>query len=285
MLEFTKMQGLGNDYIYIDATKIRIKNPNMLAKYMSDRHFGVGADGLILILPSSKADFSMRMFNADGSEAEMCGNGIRCVAKFVYDKCLTDKKIITVDTKAGIKTLTLNVVGKYVDTVKVDMGIPKYESECIPVISNTKIAKNLKIEILDKIFDVTCVSMGNPHTVIFVDDVDSFDVKKYGELIEKNEMFPQRTNVEFVEIKDNSNIKMRVWERGTGETLACGTGACASAVACNLNGLTKNNVNVELLGGNLNIELGGDNHVYMTGPAITVFEGELNNPKVLKLTR
>lgn len=275
MLEFTKMQGLGNDYIYIDATKIRIKNPNMLAKYMSDRHFGVGADGLILILPSSKADFSMRMFNADGSEAEMCGNGIRCVAKFVYDKCLTDKKIITVDTKAGIKTLTLNVVGKYVDTVKVDMGIPKYESECIPVISNTKIAKNLKIEILDKIFDVTCVSMGNPHTVIFVDDVDSFDVKKYGELIEKNEMFPQRTNVEFVEIKDNLNIKMRVWERGTGETLACGTGACASVVACVLNGLTSCNVRVKLLGGNLDILYNDNNHVYMTGPAKTVFEGKL----------
>ncbi len=275
MLEFTKMQGLGNDYIYIDATKIRIKNPSMLAKYMSDRHFGVGADGLILILPSSKADFSMRMFNADGSEAEMCGNGIRCVAKFVYDKCLTDKKIITVDTKAGIKTLTLNVVGKYVDTVKVDMGIPKYESECIPVISNTKIAKNLKIEILDKIFDVTCVSMGNPHTVIFVDDVDSFNVKKYGELIEKNKMFPQRTNVEFVEIKDNSNIKMRVWERGTGETLACGTGACASVVACVLNGLTSRNVRVQLLGGNLDILYNDNNHVYMTGPAKTVFEGKL----------
>ena len=275
MLEFTKMQGLGNDYIYIDATKIRIKNPSMLAKYMSDRHFGVGADGLILILPSSKADFSMRMFNADGSEAEMCGNGIRCVAKFVYDKCLTDKKIITVDTKAGIKTLTLNVVGKYVDTVKVDMGIPKYESEGIPVISNTKIAKNLKIEILDKIFDVTCVSMGNPHTVIFVDDVDSFDVKKYGELIEKNEMFPQRTNVEFVEIKDNLNIKMRVWERGTGETLACGTGACASVVACVLNGLTSRNVRVQLLGGNLDILYNDNNHVYMTGPAKTVFEGKL----------
>lgn len=275
MLEFTKMQGLGNDYIYIDATKIRIKNPNMLAKYMSDRHFGVGADGLILILPSSKADFSMRMFNADGSEAEMCGNGIRCVAKFVYDNCLTDKKLITVDTKAGVKTLILNVVGKYVDTVKVDMGIPKYESECIPVISNTKIAKNLKIEILDKIFDVTCVSMGNPHTVIFVDDVDSFDVKKYGELIEKNEMFPQRTNVEFVEIKDNSNIKMRVWERGTGETLACGTGACASVVACVLNGLTSCNVKVQLLGGNLDILYNDNNHVYMTGPAKTVFEGKL----------
>lgn len=275
MLEFTKMQGLGNDYIYIDATKIRIKNPSMLAKYMSDRHFGVGADGLILILPSSKADFLMRMFNADGSEAEMCGNGIRCVAKFVYDKCLTDKKIITVDTKAGIKTLTLNVVGKYVDTVKVDMGIPKYESECIPVISNTKIAKNLKIEILDKIFDVTCVSMGNPHTVIFVDDVDSFDVKKYGELIEKNEMFPQRTNVEFVEIKDTSNIKMRVWERGTGETLACGTGACASVVACVLNRLTSRNVRVQLLGGNLDILYNDNNHVYMTGPAKKVFEGKL----------
>lgn len=285
MIKFTKMQGLGNDYVYIDATKENIENPSVLAKYISDRHFGVGSDGLILICPSDKADFRMRMFNSDGSEAEMCGNGIRCVGKFVYDKKLTDKTLVTIETKAGIKTLKLNVKDEKVDTVRVDMGTPILESEKIPVITDENIAQNLRLNALDKSFDFTCVSMGNPHAVTVVDNVTDFDVKKYGSILEVNEVFPNKTNVEFVEIKDPENIKMRVWERGTGETLACGTGACASAVACNLNGLTKNNVNVELLGGNLNIELGEDNHVYMTGPAVTVFEGELNNPKVLKLTR
>ena len=285
MIKFTKMQGLGNDYVYIDATKENIENPSVLAKYISDRHFGVGSDGLILICPSDKADFRMRMFNSDGSEAEMCGNGIRCVGKFVYDKKLTDKTLVTIETKAGIKTLKLNVKDEKVDTVRVDMGTPILESEKIPVITDENIAQNLRLNALDKSFDFTCVSMGNPHAVTVVDNVTDFDVKKYGSILEVNEVFPNKTNVEFVEIVDKDNIKMRVWERGTGETLACGTGACASAVACNLNGLTKNNVNVELLGGNLNIELGEDNHVYMTGPAVTVFEGELNNPKVLKLTR
>ena len=285
MIKFTKMQGLGNDYVYIDATKENIENPSVLAKYISDRHFGVGSDGLILICPSDKADFRMRMFNSDGSEAEMCGNGIRCVGKFVYDKKLTDKTLVTVETKAGIKTLKLNVKDEKVDTVRVDMGTPILESEKIPVITDEKIAQNLRLNALDKSFDFTCVSMGNPHAVTVVDNLSDFDVKKYGSILEVNEAFPNKTNVEFVEIKDPENIKMRVWERGTGETLACGTGACASVVACNLNGLTKRSVNVELLGGNLNIELGEDNHVYMTGPAVTVFEGELNNPKVLKLTR
>ena len=285
MIKFTKMQGLGNDYVYIDATKENIENPSVLAKYISDRHFGVGSDGLILICPSDKADFRMRMFNSDGSEAEMCGNGIRCVGKFVYDKKLIDKTLVTIETKAGIKTLKLNIKNKEVDTVRVDMGTPILESEKIPVITDEKIAQNLRLNALDKSFDFTCVSMGNPHAVTIVDNVSDFDVKKYGSILEINEVFPNKTNVEFVEIKDPENIKMRVWERGAGETLACGTGACASVVACNLNGLTKNNVNVELLGGNLNIELGEDNHVYMTGPAVTVFEGELNNPKVLKLTR
>lgn len=285
MIKFTKMQGLGNDYVYIDATKENIENPSVLAKYISDRHFGVGSDGLILICPSDKADFRMRMFNSDGSEAEMCGNGIRCVGKFVYDKKLTDKTLVTIETKAGIKTLKLNVKDEEVDTVRVDMGTPILESEKIPVITDEKIAQNLRLNALDKSFDFTCVSMGNPHAVTIVDNVSDFDVKKYGSILEINEVFPNKTNVEFVEIKDPENIKMRVWERGAGETLACGTGACASVVACNLNGLTKRSVNVELLGGNLNVELGEDNHVYMTGPAVTVFEGELNNPKVLKLTR
>ena len=285
MIKFTKMHGLGNDYVYIDVTKENLENPSELSKYISDRHFGVGSDGLILIYPSDKADFRMRMFNSDGSEAEMCGNGIRCVGKFVYDKKLTDKTLVTIETKAGIKTLKLNVKDKEVDTVRVDMGIPIIESEKIPVITDEKIAQNLRLNALDKSFDFTCVSMGNPHAVTVVDNLSDFDVKKYGSILEVNEAFPNKTNVEFVEIKDPENIKMRVWERGTGETLACGTGACASVVACNLNGLTKRSVNVELLGGNLNIELGEDNHVYMTGPAVTVFEGELNNPKVLKLTR
>ena len=285
MIKFTKMQGLGNDYVYIDATKENIENPSELSKYISDRHFGVGSDGLILICPSEKADFRMRMFNSDGSEAEMCGNGIRCVGKFVYDKKLTDKTLVTIETKAGIKTLKLNVKDEKVDTVRVDMGTPILESEKIPVITEEKIVQNLRLNALDKSFNFTCVSMGNPHAVTIVDNVSDFDVKKYGSILEINEVFPNKTNVEFVEIKDPENIKMRVWERGAGETLACGTGACASVVACNLNGLTKRSVNVELLGGNLNIELGEDNHVYMTGPAVTVFEGELNNPKVLKLTR
>ena len=285
MIKFTKMHGLGNDYVYIDVTKENLENPSELSKYISDRHFGVGSDGLILICPSDKADFRMRMFNSDGSEAEMCGNGIRCVGKFVYDKKLTDKTLVTIETKAGIKTLKLNVKDKEVDTVRVDMGIPILESEKIPVITVEKIVQNLKLNVLDKSFNFTCVSMGNPHAVTIVDNVSDFDVKKYGSILEVNEVFPNKTNVEFVEIKDPENIKMRVWERGAGETLACGTGACASVVACNLNGLTKRRVNVELLGGNLNIELGEDNHVYMTGPAVTVFEGELNNPKVLKLTR
>ena len=285
MLRFTKMQGLGNDYVYIDATKANIENPSELSKYISDRHFGVGSDGLILICPSDKADFRMRMFNSDGSEAEMCGNGIRCVGKFVYDKKLTDRTLVTIETKAGIKVLKLNVKDEEVDTVRVDMGTPILESEKIPVITDEKLAQNLRLNALDKSFDFTCVSMGNPHAVTVVDNVSDFDVKKYGSILEINEVFPNKTNVEFVEIKNPENIKMRVWERGTGETLACGTGACASVVACNLNGLTKRSVNVELLGGNLNVELGEDNHVYMTGPAVTVFEGELNNPKVLKLTR
>ena len=285
MLNFTKMQGLGNDYVYIDAIKANIENPGELSKYISDRHFGVGSDGLILICPSDKADFRMRMFNSDGSEAEMCGNGIRCVGKFVYDKKLTDRTLVTIETKAGIKVLKLNVKDEEVDTVRVDMGTPILESEKIPVITDEKIAQNLRLNALDKSFDFTCVSMGNPHAVTVVDNVSDFDVKKYGSILEINEVFPNKTNVEFVEIKDPENIKMRVWERGAGETLACGTGACASVVACNLNGLTKRSVNVELLGGNLNVELGEDNHVYMTGPAVTVFEGELNNPKVLKLTR
>ena len=276
MLKFTKMHGLGNDYVYMDAIHQKIENESSLAKFVSNRHFGIGSDGLILICTSQIADFKMRMFNSDGSEAEMCGNGIRCVGKFVYDKGLTNKENITIETLAGIKQLKLNIKDGKVLTVKVDMGEPILEAEKIPVKSNEFPVKNLKLKALDKEFIFTCVSMGNPHAITIVENVDNFDVQKYGSIIEIDNIFPKKTNVEFIEIKDRKNIKMRVWERGAGETLACGTGACATAVACNLNGLTDKNVNIELLGGTLEIEWNKeDNHIYMTGPAVTVFEGEL----------
>lgn len=275
MIKFTKMQGLGNDYVYIDCTKgNKIKDISSLAQFVSNRHFGIGSDGLILICSSDVADFKMRMFNYDGSEAEMCGNGIRCVGKFVYDKGLTTKTEVSIETLAGIKVLKLNVEEGRVRTVKVDMGEPILEAKAIPVISDKELVKDLKIKAEDKEFDFTCVSMGNPHAITIVKDVEKFDIEKYGSIIEVNEHFPRRTNVEFVEIINENTIKMRVWERGAGETLACGTGACATAVACNLNGYTKRKVNIELLGGVLNIEWNEhNNHVYMTGPATTVFEG------------
>lgn len=277
MIRFTKMQGLGNDYVYIDAINQNIENESTLAKFVSDRHFGIGSDGLILICKSEVADFKMRMFNADGSEAEMCGNGIRCVGKFVYDKELTDKTTIKIETLAGIKTLTLNTKEGKVETVRVDMGEPILEPEKIPVISKEKPTKNLKLEAEGKQFKFTCVSMGNPHAVTIVDSTQEFDVEKFGKVFEINKVFPNKTNVEFIQIIDRQNIKMRVWERGAGETLACGTGACASVVACCLNDLTERSVNVELLGGILKIEWNKeDNHIYMTGSATTVFEGTLN---------
>lgn len=273
MIKFTKMQGLGNDYVYIDAIHQNIENRTYLAQFVSNRNFGVGSDGLILVEKSDIADFKMTMFNSDGSQAEMCGNGIRCVAKFVYDKGLTDKTNLKIETLAGIKILLLNVKDGKVETVRVDMGEPILEPTKIPVMTTTN---HVKIEAYDKKIDFTCVSMGNPHAVTIVDDVKNFDVKKYGKDIEVNKIFPQKANIEFAEIVDRNTIKMRVWERGTGETLACGTGSCATAVACALNGVTDRNVVIELLGGNLEIEWNeNDNHVYMTGPAVTVFEGEL----------
>ena len=276
MKKFTKMHGLGNDYVYMDAIHQKIDNESELARFVSNRHFGIGSDGLILICKSDIANFKMKMFNQDGSEAEMCGNGIRCVGKFVYDKGLTNKTTITIETLAGIKELKLNIKEGKVETVKVDMGEPILTPEKIPVSSKEEIVKKFKIESFDKTFYFTCVSMGNPHAVTVVNNIDKFDVKKYGENIEINKIFPNKTNVEFVEIIDKEHIKMRVWERGTGETLACGTGACATAVACNLNNLVNNHVYIELLGGTLEIEWKKeDNHVYMTGPAVTVFEGEI----------
>ena len=276
MIKFTKMQGLGNDYVYIDAINQKIENESSLAQIISNRHFGIGSDGLILICSSEIADFKMRMFNSDGSEAEMCGNGIRCVGKFVYDKGLTNKTTLKIETLAGVKEVKLNLKEGKVDTVRVDMGEPILETEKIPVVSSEKMAKNLKLEIEEREFNFTCVSMGNPHAITFIENVENFEVEKYGSKIEVNEKFPQKTNVEFIEIVNKNYIKMRVWERGSGETLACGTGACASVVAGIINNLIERKVTVELLGGILEIEWNKeDNHIYMTGPAVTVYEGEL----------
>lgn len=278
MIKFTKMHGLGNDYVYIDCTEEqKIKNISSLAQFISNRHFGVGSDGLILICKSDIADFKMRMFNYDGTEAEMCGNGIRCVGKFVYDKGLTKKDNITVETLAGIKKLKFNIKEGNVETVEVDMGEPILEPDKIPVISEEAIVKNLKIKAHENEFKFTCVSMGNPHAITIVDNTKDFNIEKYGPVLEKDEHFPRRANIEFIELVDKNNIKMRVWERGAGETLACGTGACASVVACALNGYIENEANVELLGGTLKIRWDKENnHIYMTGPATTVFEGEID---------
>ena len=277
MIKFTKMHGLGNDYVYMDAIHQKIENESSLAQFVSNRHFGIGSDGLILICKSDIADFKMRMFNSDGSEAEMCGNGIRCVGKFVYDKGLTDKTTVTIETLAGIKTLELNTKDGKVETVKVDMGEPILNPKEIPVISDEEPVKNLMLEAEGRKFKFTCVSMGNPHAITEVEDTEKFDVEKYGKVLEVDKAFPNKTNVEFIQIVDKNHVKMRVWERGAGETLACGTGACATAVACYLNGKTDRNVEVELLGGKLYIEWNEENnHIYMTGPAVTVFEGVLN---------
>ena len=277
MIKFTKMQGLGNDYVYMDAIHQKIENESSLAQFVSNRHFGIGSDGLILICKSDIADFKMRMFNSDGSEAEMCGNGIRCVGKFVYDKGLTDKTTVTIETLAGIKTLELNTKDGKVETVKVDMGEPILNPKEIPVISDEEPVKNLMLEAEGRKFKFTCVSMGNPHAITEVEDAEKFDVEKYGKVLEIDKAFPNKTNVEFIQIVDKNHVKMRVWERGAGETLACGTGACATAVACYLNGKTDRNVEVELLGGKLYIEWNEENnHIYMTGPAVTVFEGVLD---------
>ncbi len=281
MIKFTKMQGLGNDYVYIDAINQNIEKESSLAQFVSNRHFGIGSDGLILICKSEVADFKMRMFNSDGSEAEMCGNGIRCVGKFVYDKGLTNKTTVKIETLAGIKTLVLNIKNGKVETVRVDMGEPILEANKIPVISEKNPVKDLELEAEDQKFKFTCVSMGNPHAITIVENTKEFDVEKYGKVLEVNSAFPKKANIEFAQIIDKENIKMRVWERGAGETLACGTGACATTVACNLNGLTNRKVNIELLGGTLNIEWNeNDNHVYMTGPAVTVFEGNLYEEEI-----
>ena len=282
-MKFTKMHGCGNDYVYVNGLeeKIPAEEKPELARRLSDRHFGIGSDGVIFINPSEEADFEMEMYNADGSRSEMCGNGIRCVAKFVYDKGLTDKKQIRVISGGAIKILDLTVEGDgsgdrgKVTRVRVNMGRPILEPAQIPVKAEGEQVVDAPILVDGKEYHMTCVSMGNPHAVVFMQDVEHLDIEKIGPAFENHERFPRRTNTEFVEILDRTHVFMRVWERGTGETLACGTGCCATAVACVLNGLTEEKVTVKLLGGELEIEWDrGENTVYMTGPAETVFEGE-----------
>ncbi len=278
-MKFTKMHGLGNDYVYVNCLKESVDNPSAVARYVSDRHFGIGSDGLILINPSEKADFEMEMYNADGSRGEMCGNGIRCVAKYVYDYGLTDKTSISVETLGGIKYLDLTVKDGRVELVKVDMGSPELVAGKIPIVMEDCSAHVVDAPIaVDKTeYRMTGVSMGNPHAVIYVDDVEELELEKIGPKFENHERFPRRINTEFVQVLDRRTVKMRVWERGSGETFACGTGACAVAVACILNGLTDDQVTVKLLGGDLQIEWDRKaDRVYMTGPAAVVFDGEID---------
>ena len=276
-MKFTKMNGLGNDYVYVNCFEEKIDNPPAVARFVSDRHFGIGSDGLIMINPSKTADFEMEMYNADGSRGEMCGNGIRCVAKYVYDYGLTDKTQISVETLGGIKYLDLAVEDGKVSLVKVDMGKPELEADRIPIISEREQVIDEPIEVDGKEYHMTGVSMGNPHTVIYVDDVKGLDLEKIGPKFENHERFPKRINTEFVHCIDRQTVEMRVWERGSGETLACGTGACAVAVSSILNNLTDTQVTVKLLGGDLQIEWDREkDRVFMIGPATVVFDGVID---------
>ena len=272
-MKVTKMQGLGNDYIYIHCGENEIPDPAALAVRISDRHFGVGSDGLVLILPSDEADFRMRMFNADGSEAEMCGNAARCVGKYIHDRGLSDREEIRLMTGAGIKILKLTVKDGKTERVRVDMGAPILEAKEIPVDLPGGRVIDQPVEVDGRTFRMTCVSMGNPHAVIFVDDADRFDVHGYGAKLEAHPLFPRKTNVEFVTVKDREHLRMRVWERGSGETLACGTGACATLVATVLNGLCERKAILELNGGSLTVEWDPETgHVFQEGPAEFVFD-------------
>lgn len=276
-MKFTKMHGCGNDYVYVNCLKEQVENPSEVAKRVSDRHFGIGSDGLILIKPSDVADFEMEMYNADGSQGAMCGNGIRCVAKYVYDYGLTDKTSISVNTKSGIKYLELTIENGKASLIKVNMGAPVLEAAQVPVISENEQVINEPILVDGKEYHMTCVSMGNPHAVVYMEDVEHLNIEEIGPKFEKNQRFPDRINTEFVKILDKDTVQMRVWERGSGETLACGTGACAVAVATILNNLVEGNqVTVHLLGGTLQISWDREkNLVYMTGPATTVYDGEI----------
>ena len=279
-MKFTKMHGCGNDYVYVNCFNETIDDPGKVAKFVSDRHFGIGSDGMICICPSDKADFRMAMYNSDGSEGAMCGNGVRCIAKYVYDYGLTDKTTITIETKAGIKELKLTDTRSRVTWVRVDMGAPIMEASEIPAIYDELDEIIDQPVIVDgKEYKITCVSMGNPHGVVFVDSVDDLDLEKIGPKFENHAMFPDRVNTEFIEVIDENTLKMRVWERGAGETLACGTGACASAYAAYLNHKTGKKVLVHLTGGDLQIEYDEEkNTIFMTGPATKVFDGEIELP-------
>lgn len=280
-MKFTKIHGIGNDYVYVNCFEETVKDPSAVSKYVSDRHFGIGSDGLILIKPSKVADFQMDMYNADGSQGEMCGNGIRCVAKYVYDYGLTDKTNISVETLVGIKHLELTVENGKVALVKVNMGAPELLPEKIPVAAEGERAIDVPLEVKGKTYQMNGVSMGNPHCVIFMEeDVRELDLEEIGPDFENHKRFPKRINTEFVNVLDENTLRMRVWERGSGETLACGTGACATAVAAILNGLVQKEVTVKLLGGDLKIQWnGGDAPVYMTGAATTVFDGIITLPE------
>ena len=277
-MKFTKMHGCGNDYVYVNCFEETIENPNETAKFVSDRHFGIGSDGMICIHPSDKADFRMAMYNSDGTEGAMCGNGVRCIAKYVYDYGLTDKTTITIETKGGIKELDLTVEDGKVTWVNVDMEAPVLEADKIPVIYDEEKKVIDKPVIVDgREYRITCVSMGNPHGVVFVDSVDDLDIEKLGPMFEHHPMFTDRVNTEFIQVVDDHTIRMRVWERGAGETLACGTGACASAYASYLNKKTGKKVLVHLLGGDLQIEYDEEKHtIFMKGPATKVFDGEID---------
>ncbi len=276
-MKFTKMQGTGNDYVYVNCFEETIDHPEIWVSRICDRHKGIGSDGLVLIMPSKTCDFRMRMFNPDGSEAQMCGNASRCVGKYVYDKGLTSKTQLSLETKAGIKHLELFPVKGKVEKVRVDMGKPILNASDIPIKTNVDVVINHAVNFDPEHYSITCVSMGNPHTVIFTGGITGLSIEKIGRKIENHHIFPDRTNVEFVEILSYSHANMRVWERGTGETQACGTGACAALVAGVLNKRLERKSTITLPGGNLEVEWNAkDNHVYMTGNAVLVFEGEIN---------
>lgn len=276
-MKFTKMQGCGNDYVYVNCFKERIENPSELAIKVSNRNFGIGSDGLILICPSKVADVRMEMYNADGSQSQMCGNGVRCVGKYSYDYGIVNKDVITVETLAGIKTLQLEVENGTVVKVTVDMGTPIVTPALVPVKVQGDAVIAYPIVVGEKEYEITCVSMGNPHAITFVENTKEIGaIEEIGPKFEHHSIFPERTNTEFIQVVSETEINMRVWERGSGETLACGTGACASVYACILNKKTKDEVTVHLLGGNLWIKYDRESgHIFMTGPAVCVFEGEL----------
>ena len=283
MLKFTKMQAYGNDYVYINAIDQKLDNLSELAKFVSNRHFGIGSDGMVLICPSTVADFRMRMFNPDGTEGEMCGNALRSMSKYVYDHGLTNKTDLTIETLGGIQKVKLFVENGVAINIRANIGEPRLDTKVIPV--NTELEQFIEqpVEILDKTFKISALSWGNPHVVIFLDDVSTFDVEKYGKAIEyKTDLFPNKTNVTFAQVINRNYIKMREWERGTGETIGCGTGCCTAAVFAALTNRCDRKVTVEQIGGNLEVDWDEKtNNVFMQGPSHTVFESEIDASHII----